>query len=107
MTPEQLYDKIKASAAEEGLALNPDGLWVRELMEGLALNIERYGYPSCPGRLASGQRSADEAIICPCRFRAEDLAKYDRCYCHLYISRLALEGRRRVAASVPDRWLRP
>jgi ferredoxin-thioredoxin reductase catalytic subunit len=59
---------------------------VMELMEGLLRNKERYGYMSCPCRLASGDREKDRDIICPCVYREPDVAEYGSCYCGLYVS---------------------
>lgn len=57
-----------------------------ELMEGLLVNKERYGYMSCPCRLTSGDRDKDQDIICPCIYRAPDVAEFGSCYCNLYVS---------------------
>jgi ferredoxin-thioredoxin reductase catalytic subunit len=51
-----------------------------ELAQGLATNVQRYGYPLCPCRLTGGSRQADLDIICPCDYRDQDLAEYDTCY---------------------------
>jgi ferredoxin-thioredoxin reductase catalytic subunit len=88
---------------EAGQALNPDQDWVSGVLAGLAANKARYGYGSCPGRLATGRREGDRDIICPCAFRDEDVAKYGRCHCHLFFSPRGVRGR---VTPVPDRWLR-
>jgi ferredoxin-thioredoxin reductase catalytic subunit len=67
------------------------------------VNEARYGYGSCPGRLATGLAERDRPIVCPCAFRDEDVAKYGRCHCHLYFSPGAAAT---PAQAVPDRWLR-
>jgi ferredoxin-thioredoxin reductase catalytic subunit len=46
----------------------------------------------CPCRLASGDKERDRDIICPCAYRAEDVAEYGSCYCNLYVSKEWLEG---------------
>jgi ferredoxin-thioredoxin reductase catalytic subunit len=61
--------KLKKDAEEMGYFLNPDEKAVGELVEGLLLNEERYGYPSCPCRLASGVKEKDLDIICPWQVR--------------------------------------
>jgi len=86
-----------------GYGLNPDRTWTREVLAGLRVNAVRYGYGSCPSRLATGRQDQDQAIICPCAFRTEDMAKYGRCYGHLYFSPRVSPGR---VPAVPDRWLR-
>jgi ferredoxin-thioredoxin reductase catalytic subunit len=57
-----------------------------ELLEALLVNKERYGYMSCPCRLASGDREADKDILCPCEYRPLDVEEYGSCYCTLYVS---------------------
>ena len=99
----ELYETLAADQA--GYRLNPDRDWTFKVLAGLLVNEARYGYGSCPGRLATGLAERDRAIVCPCAFRAEDVAKYGRCYCHLYFSP-ASSGRRPPGSAVPDRWLR-
>ncbi|UCG37620.1 MAG: ferredoxin:glutaredoxin reductase, partial [Candidatus Bathyarchaeota archaeon] len=43
-----------SDAEAYGYHLNPDKGFLDDLIEGLARNEERFGYPSCPCRLASG-----------------------------------------------------
>jgi ferredoxin-thioredoxin reductase catalytic subunit len=71
-------------------------------MEGLKTNEERYGYPSCPCRLASGNLDYDRDIICPCDYRDPDVAEYGACYCRLYVNKDAYEGKKELP-SVPER----
>jgi len=62
---ETLYAKKKAEAESSGYILNPDMEFTIGLIEGLLVNEERYGYQSCPCRLASGDMENDKDIICP------------------------------------------
>ena len=48
-------------------------------------NEERYGYPSCPCRMASGEFEKDRDIICPCDYRDPDVMEHGACYCCLYV----------------------
>ncbi|HUV73433.1 MAG TPA: ferredoxin-thioredoxin reductase catalytic domain-containing protein, partial [Anaerolineae bacterium] len=73
---EALYDKLKREAEAAGYLLNPDREFVLGLMEGLLTNQQRYGYQSCPCRLAEGLREKDLDIICPCDYRDPDLDEY-------------------------------
>jgi ferredoxin-thioredoxin reductase catalytic chain len=66
--------------------LNKDREYVLEILEGLLRNESRYGYRSCPCRLAAGIREKDADIICPCAYRNPDLEEYGSCYCRLYVS---------------------
>jgi ferredoxin-thioredoxin reductase catalytic subunit len=99
---EQTYQQIYSEAEASGYHLNPDKDWCLELVNGLMTNTTRYGYPACPCRLASGEKSTDLDIICPCDYRDPDLSEYGACYCALYVSDEVLQGKRPLAA-VPER----
>jgi len=60
---------------------------VESLLQGLLTNRKRYGYISCPCRLASGKKELDRDIICPCIYREPDVEEFGSCYCGLYVSR--------------------
>lgn len=99
---QKLYQKLDREAAAAGYLLNGDRELVMDLMDGLVTNRERYGYLSCPCRLADGVREKDLDIICPCDYRDADLDEYGACYCALYVSaELAASGR--AAGPVPER----
>ena len=83
---EKLYETLKKIQEPKGYLFNKDRTRVMELLESLLLNKERYGYMSCPCRLASGDRESDKDILCPCRYRDADVAEYGSCYCNLYVS---------------------
>ncbi|MBU0629580.1 MAG: ferredoxin:glutaredoxin reductase [Candidatus Margulisbacteria bacterium] len=99
---EALYNKLNAEAEAGGYHLNPDKDFTKELVNGLLVNEERYGYPACPCRLASGNKEADLDIICPCDYRDPDLTDYGACYCALYVSGEVLAGKKKLA-SIPER----
>lgn len=102
MTVEQLYDMLKKVQEEKGYYFVKDKQKVFDLLEGLLINKERYGYMSCPCRLACGDREWDRDIICPCAYRTPDVAEYGSCYCNLYVSKEWNEGRIEPAY-VPER----
>jgi len=77
--------RAEADARTYGYYLNPDPKFLQSLLEGLKRNEERYGYPSCPCRLASGKFEFDRDIICPCDYRDPDVAEFGACYCALYV----------------------
>ena len=87
MTAERLFEVLGKYAASQGIALNKDKAFVMEILEGLLMNESRYGYRSCPCRLASGVKAEDTDIICPCVYRDPDIAEYGSCYCRLYVSK--------------------
>ena len=86
MNAEQLYEMLKKSQEPKGYFLNADKKMALELLDGLLLNRTRYGYASCPCRLASGNREWDKDIICPCIYREADVRQYGQCFCALYLS---------------------
>jgi ferredoxin-thioredoxin reductase catalytic subunit len=105
ITPEEidrLYEKLDKDATAGGYYLNPDKAMTRELLSGYIVNQKRYGYPSCPCRLAAGKKEEDLDIICPCDYRDADLNDYGACYCSLYVSREVAEGKAK-AGSIPER----
>jgi ferredoxin-thioredoxin reductase catalytic subunit len=87
MDAKQLYEMLKKSQEPKGYFFNSDQERVNELMENLLINKERYGYMACPCRLASGDKSNDVDIICPCVYREQDVKEYGSCYCNLYVSK--------------------
>ncbi len=84
--------RAEADARTYGYYLNPDPKFLQSLLEGLKQNEERYGYPSCPCRLASGKFEFDRDIICPCDYRDPDVAEFGACYCALYVRKDIHEG---------------
>lgn len=85
--------RAESDARSRGCYLNPDENFLKDLLEGLKVNEERYGYPSCPCRLASGKFELDRDIICPCDYRDPDVEEFGTCYCGLYVSRDVSEGK--------------
>jgi ferredoxin-thioredoxin reductase catalytic chain len=99
---DRLMRELDREAEAGGYHLNPDREFTRGLIRGLLSNQIRYGYRSCPCRLASGDRAGDLDIICPCDYRDPDLADYGTCYCALYVTAEVKSGRR-TAGPVPER----
>ncbi|MCW4030788.1 MAG: ferredoxin:glutaredoxin reductase [Candidatus Bathyarchaeota archaeon] len=94
--------RAEADARTYGYHLNPDTKFLLSLLEGLKLNEERYDYPSCPCRLASGKFEFDRDIICPCDYRDPDVAEYGACYCGLYVRKEVFEGKTALKP-IPER----
>ena len=90
---EKLYETLGKTQEPKGFLFNKDKERVYELIEALIVNRERYGYMSCPCRLASGDREKDRDILCPCVYREEDVKAYGSCYCNLYVSTEWNEGK--------------
>jgi ferredoxin-thioredoxin reductase catalytic subunit len=96
------YQKLKKGVESSGYHLNPDEEFTKELLKNILINQNRYGYGSCPCRLASGVKEEDLDIICPCDYRDPDLDDYGTCYCGLYVSGEILRGERQLT-SIPER----
>lgn len=87
MTAERLFEILGKYAESQGIQLNKEKEYVMEILNGLLTNESRYGYRSCPCRLAAGVKEEDADIICPCIYRDPDIQEYGSCYCRLYVSR--------------------
>jgi len=102
ITLDKVRQRAESDAKTYGYYLNPDPKFLQDLLEGLKQNEERYGYPACPCRLASGNLEIDRDIICPCDYRDPDVAEFGACYCALYVRKDVFEGKTPVQP-VPER----
>ena len=102
ITIDMVRKRAEADAKTYGYYLVPDPDLLQALLEGLKVNEERYGYPSCPCRLAAGKFDYDRDIICPCDYRDPDVAEFGACYCRLYVNKEVFEGRQELP-TVPER----
>jgi ferredoxin-thioredoxin reductase catalytic subunit len=102
ITLEKVFQRAESDAKTHGYYLNPNPDFLRDLLEGLKRNEERYGYPSCPCRLASGKLEFDRDIICPCDYRDPDVEEFGACYCALYVRKDVFEGKTPLM-QVPER----
>jgi len=84
---ELLYNSLRKIQEPKGYFFNRDQQLAMDLLAALYANRRRYGYMSCPCRLAAGDREADRDNFCPCAYREADVAEYGSCYCGLYVSR--------------------
>ena len=99
---EKVRQRAESDAKTHGYHLNPDPEFLQNLLEGLKQNEERYGYPSCPCRLASGKFEFDRDILCPCDYRDPDVEEYGYCYCALYVRKDVSEGKTSIQP-IPER----
>jgi ferredoxin-thioredoxin reductase catalytic subunit/glutaredoxin len=83
---DELYDMLRKTQEPKGYLFNRDKEKTFQLLEALLVNRERYGYMSCPCRLATEDREKDRDIICPCVYREPDVEEFGSCYCNLYVS---------------------
>jgi len=88
---EELMARLDRDARAGGYLLNPNKEDTLALCEGLLTNTKRYGYQSCPCRVADGNRDKDRDIICPCDYRDPDLNDWGACYCALYVTKEWIE----------------
>jgi ferredoxin-thioredoxin reductase catalytic chain len=100
-TLEQVRKRAEADAKTYGYYLTPQADLLQMFIEGLKTNEDRYGYPSCPCRLATGNLEIDRDIICPCDYRDPDVAEYGACYCRLYVTKAVFESQN--LPEVPER----
>lgn len=84
---DELHDRLVKINEPKGYFFNRNRERTFELLRGLMINKDRYGYMVCPCRLASGDAKRDKDIICPCIYREPDVREYGCCYCALYVSR--------------------
>jgi ferredoxin-thioredoxin reductase catalytic chain len=90
---ERLYETLRRVQEPKGYYFNMDRERTFDLLSGLMINKDRYGYMGCPCRLLSGSREKDKDIICPCIYRVPDVEEYGSCYCNLYVSKDWNEGK--------------
>ena len=98
----KISEYVKNDAEEKGYYLCPDEDLLDDLLQGLEKNVERYGYPSCPCREASGNKTYDSDIICPCEYRDADVEEFGMCYCGLFVSKEVKEDPSKMEP-IPER----
>jgi ferredoxin-thioredoxin reductase catalytic subunit len=101
-TLEDARKRAERDAIRNRMYLCPVPDLLNDLLKGLAENEKRYGYPSCPCRIASGDIEKDVDIICPCYYRSPDVEEYGQCYCALYVGESIYKGEK-TSESIPER----
>jgi ferredoxin-thioredoxin reductase catalytic subunit len=101
VTIESVRQRAESDAKSRGHYLNSDPKFLQDLLEGLKTNEDRYGYPSCPCRPATGVFEQDRDIICPCDYRDPDVAEYGACYCSLYVNKAVYDAGKPIP--IPER----
>jgi ferredoxin-thioredoxin reductase catalytic subunit len=97
-----IIESMKKNAKENGYYICPDTQLFNDLIEGLATNITRYGYGSCPCRVASGVKKYDVDIICPCEYRDADINEFGMCYCGMFVNEKIKKNPSQMR-SIPER----
>ncbi len=93
-TVEDMFAIMNKIAGEEGYKFNNNKVELDDILRGMWENEQRYGYPSCPCRIASGVLADDMDIICPCNYRDADIAEYGSCLCWLYVDDDWISGKK-------------
>jgi ferredoxin-thioredoxin reductase catalytic subunit len=99
---EEIRSRMQKDAESRGYALCPDPELLDDLLDGLALNEERYGYGACPCRIASGLETYDSDIVCPCEYRDADCDEHGMCYCCLFVTEEVAADPSKMG-SIPER----
>ena len=102
ITKEQIKSHMQKNAEENNYYLCPDSQLLDSLLQGLLTNEQRYGYGSCPCRIASGKKTYDADIICPCEYRDADVNEFGMCYCGLFVNQAIKENPTRLQP-IPER----
>ena len=84
-TKEGMKEYIEKVCKQNNWIVNKDEETFEDLLDGLVENKKKYGYQSCPCRLATGNRALDRDIICPCDYAPPDIKEFKACYCNLYL----------------------
>ena len=84
---DELYDTLRTIQEPKGYFFNQAKEKTFQLLRALMVNKDRYGYMSCPCRLAAEDREKDRDILCPCVYREPDVKEFGSCYCNLYVSK--------------------
>lgn len=85
-TKEDTLTFVTMVAKKQDWKLTYDAEMLDLLLEGLTKNFNRYGYFSCPCRVATKDKQKDKDIICPCAYSVPDIKEFGHCYCALYMS---------------------
>ncbi len=88
-------------AEKQGWAANPDQELLSDILKGLEVNKERYGFFLCPCRDSWGDKKKDQDITCPCSYCGEDILEFNRCFCGLFVKEGSREDE--IQDGVPDR----
>ena len=84
-TKEGMIEYVNKICELNGYILNKDEITFNDLIDGLVQNKKTNGYQSCPCRLASGDKSLDRDLLCPCDYAPLDVKEYGACYCNLFL----------------------
>ncbi len=81
---EQMYAWTSKYAENNGYKVNPEKEIYDIVIDGLAINKEKYGKQYCPCRIVTGDEEQDKKIICPCIYHKDEIEKDSMCHCALF-----------------------
>ncbi len=99
---DEMKSWVEKRCREDGYYPCPDESLYEDLLQGLATNTSRYGYRACPCRIASGSKTYDGDIICPCEYRDADIEEFGMCYCGLFVNETIKDNPSKIAP-IPER----
>jgi len=102
-TIEGMQEYVNKIAKINNWILNQDKETLDDLIKGLVDIKKRYGYQSCPCRLASEKRKLDRDIICPCDYAPADVTEYGTCYCNLFMKQNYYKTVKKEYLKIPER----
>ena len=85
-TLEETRKFVTMVAKHKGWVLNKDEELVEDVITGLMINFNRYGFFMCPCRDSYGEKGKDKDIMCPCDYCVPDQEEFGQCYCGLYLT---------------------
>ncbi len=80
------YTYLLEYASKRGYKLNPDQEMLERIIKGMIKIEENKGQRYCPCRLVTGDKAADEKIICPCVYHEQEIAEHGHCHCYLFFA---------------------
>lgn len=100
MNVEQVEAFVYKTAEMQDWDVTPFPGLLESLIDGLRINMRRYGFLQCPCRDSFGTVEKDRDIACPCRYAESDISEYSRCYCGLFTRK---DRPPSEVESIPDR----
>lgn len=88
MNKEELERVWEQFTEKNDFELNPDNWHVKEVINGVLKNEEKFGLKLCPCRLRDGSREKDLELICPCNFKIQKTwQEKGECWCGLFVKK--------------------
>lgn len=87
-----IKEELDRYVAGQSFQYNSDHEIVWRVIRGLAKRQEKSGKAYCPCRMVTGNRDADEKIVCPCAYHVKEIAENGACYCRLFVAKRVVTG---------------